>query len=125
MCRRPVVNIGVFILDRWNIKVRVTTLILFGLSRMKTPKDFLMDMQMPVMDGETATREIRRNPRFAQLLVLAMTANAINACEESAHLLRAVFGSAAASVEEPLTSWDFPAALQALRAAKAERNELK
>jgi hypothetical protein len=29
------------------------------------------------------------------------------------------------SVEEPLTSWDFPAALQAMRAAKAERDELK
>ena len=49
---------------------------------------------------------------------------AFNTFEESAPLLRAVFGSAMTSVEEPLTSWDFPAALQALRAAKADRNEL-
>ena len=36
----------------------------------------LMDVQMPVMDGFTATGRIREQPRFEDLPVLAMTANA-------------------------------------------------
>jgi signal transduction histidine kinase/CheY-like chemotaxis protein len=36
----------------------------------------LMDCQMPVMDGFTATRKIRADGRFANLPILAMTANA-------------------------------------------------
>ena len=44
----------------------------------------LMDVQMPVMDGIEATRQLRRMPQFSDLPIVALTAGAFKSQQEAA-----------------------------------------
>lgn len=57
----------------------------------------LMDCQMPVMDGYTATREIRKQPKYQHIPIIAMTANVmaddiakVSACGMNAHIAKPI-----------------------------------
>jgi two-component system, cell cycle response regulator DivK len=52
------------------------------LARAHHPDLILMDIEMPVMDGVTALRQIRADPSTADIPVLAVTASAMRADRE-------------------------------------------
>jgi PAS domain S-box-containing protein len=83
----------------------------------------LMDCQMPVMDGYTASRRLREQPQFAQLPIIAMTANAMAGDRELAldagmndHISKPLN---VATMFATMAKWISPASSQAARKAGA------
>jgi two-component system sensor histidine kinase/response regulator len=76
----------------------------------------LMDVQMPVMDGLSATRELRRDPALRAVPVVAMTANALPGDREA--YLAAGMDDVVTKPIEPDDLWR---ALQAWLPERADR----
>jgi PAS domain S-box-containing protein len=88
----------------------------------------LMDCQMPVMDGYTATREIRRNPAYKDLPIIAMTANAMAGDKEKVleagmwdHIAKPLN---VAVMFSTLANWIHPAHAQAQQSMHSESHGL-
>ncbi len=72
-------DVAVGLFQERNIHIELAENGLEALFRVKAePWDLVfMDMHMPIMDGLEATREIRKLPEFADLPIVALTANAM------------------------------------------------
>ncbi|MBE1299371.1 MAG: response regulator [Alteromonadaceae bacterium] len=88
----------------------------------------LMDCQMPVMDGYSATRKIRVDERFSKLPIVAMTANAMAGDKEKAiaagmndHIAKPVKVS---TMFEVMSKWISPSQPQELPASKVKSSSL-
>ncbi|TAN53635.1 MAG: PAS domain S-box protein [Methylococcaceae bacterium] len=65
------------LLEQYGMVVAVAENGLVALEKLKNQafEAVLMDLQMPLMDGYATTREIRKQPRYAALPIIAMTAD--------------------------------------------------
>jgi len=76
-------------------------------------------------DAEVDWDQARDLVSRLESLLAEHSAGALDFFEKSAFILRAALKQAAASVEDPLTSWNLFGALEALRAAKADCKQLQ
>ena len=86
-----------------SVEIAENGLIALEKVRQATYAIVLMDMQMPVMDGLTATQEIRKLPECINLPIIAMTANAMQ--EDKDKCLEAGMQDYVAKPIEPDDLW--------------------
>ena len=83
-----------------------------------TPDLILMDIQLPEIDGLTLTRQIKQDPRFNDLVVVALTAYAMKGDEE-----RARASGCAGYITKPINTREFVAMMsEYLPPLNIERN---
>jgi CheY-like chemotaxis protein len=80
----------------------------------------LMDVNMPVMDGLEATRRLRADPRFAQLPVIALTADVM-----SAQIKTCLAAGADAHVAKPIDLRNLLSAMDQALAARSSGGRLE
>jgi CheY-like chemotaxis protein len=75
-----------FVLSAQGYEIRMATDALEALAVLETfePRLVLLDLQLPGMDGLELARRLRAEPRFANLLIVAVTASAMKGDEERA-----------------------------------------
>jgi two-component system cell cycle response regulator DivK len=68
----------------WLVLLAVTGLEAVSMAVEHLPDVVLMDLSLPEMDGWTATRTLRENPRTRDIVVIALTAHAMSGDQERA-----------------------------------------
>jgi two-component system, cell cycle response regulator DivK len=83
------------------------------LAQSELPNLILMDLSLPIMDGWTATREIKRNEQLKHIPVIALTAHAMSGDRE-----RAIDAGCDDYVSKPINVPDLLVKITTLLAAK-------
>ena len=71
------------------------------------PKMILMDVQLPGMDGLELTRQLRKDPAFEDVIIVALTAYAMKGDEEAA-----LASGCDGYITKPINTRTFPAAVR-------------
>jgi len=77
------------------------------LAKRERPDLILMDIQLPVLDGYSATRKIREDPAFKEIPIIAVTSYAMVGDKE-----KAMAAGCTAYVEKPINPESFIKALK-------------
>lgn len=78
------------------------------------PRLILMDLQMPGIDGLTLTRQLRADPRYAETVIVAVTASAMKGDAQ-----RAAEAGCDGYVTKPIDTRSFPGLIRSFLQARS------
>lgn len=76
-------------------------------ARAETPAAILMDVELPGLDGLSATRQLKADPATAGIPVVALTANAMRGDQE-----RCLAAGCAGYISKPISAREFAATVR-------------